>query len=75
MRKVLEEEGSGNLEEELLDSYVGFSKVLKLLISSKKPIIGHNVLLDLMFIHQQFYRPLPSNYKYTVIKMYIQPLV
>ena len=62
MRKVLQEEDSGNLEEELLDSYVGFSKVLKLLISSKKPIIGHNVLLDLMFIHQQFYRPLPSRY-------------
>lgn len=50
----------GNLEEALLDVYLGFSKVFKLLSSSKKTIIGHNILLDLMFMHQQFYKPLPG---------------
>lgn len=49
-----------NLEEVLLDVYLGFSKVFKLLSSSKKMIIGHNILLDLMFMHQQFYKPLPG---------------
>ncbi|XP_050486227.1 pre-piRNA 3'-exonuclease trimmer-like isoform X2 [Bombus huntii] len=52
-----------NLEEALLGLYLGFSKVFKLLSSSKKTIIGHNILLDLMFMHQQFYKPLPDSYK------------
>lgn len=49
-----------NLEDVLLDFYLGFSKIFKLLSSSKKMIIGHNILLDLMFMHQQFYKPLPG---------------
>ena len=52
-----------NLKEVVLDIYLGFSKVFKLLASSKKTIIGHNILLDLMFMHQQFYKPLPDSYK------------
>ncbi|KAH0947464.1 hypothetical protein HN011_011598 [Eciton burchellii] len=62
MRKILEQEEGSILEDVLLDSYIGFSKVFKLLVSLKKPIIGHNVFLDLMFIHQQFYKPLPPKY-------------
>lgn len=61
-RKVLEQEEGSILENVLLESYVGFSKVFKLLVTLKKPIIAHNALLDLMFIHQQFYKPLPQKY-------------
>ncbi|XP_012149652.1 pre-piRNA 3'-exonuclease trimmer isoform X2 [Megachile rotundata] len=57
-----QEEDNGDLEQVVLDSYIGFSKVFKLLCSSKKPIIGHNVLFDLMFTYQQFYKPLPAQY-------------
>lgn len=63
MRKLLESEENNRLENALIDSYVGFSAVFRLLSSSNKPIIGHNILLDLMFMHQQFYRPLPDQYK------------
>ncbi|XP_026671379.1 pre-piRNA 3'-exonuclease trimmer-like isoform X2 [Ceratina calcarata] len=63
VRDHLEEEDNNRLEDELLDSYIGFSKVFKLLSACKKPFIGHNMLLDLMFIHQQFYKPLPDSYK------------
>ncbi|CAK9798256.1 Pre-piRNA 3'-exonuclease trimmer [Anthophora plagiata] len=59
----LEKENSDCLESELLNTCIGFSKVFKLLSSCKKPIVGHNMLLDLMFIHQQFYKPLPDSYK------------
>ncbi|XP_076289779.1 pre-piRNA 3'-exonuclease trimmer [Lasioglossum baleicum] len=62
MRNVYELDNGVELEEALLDSYIGFSKVFKLLTSVKKPIIGHNVLLDLILMHQQFYKPLPRNY-------------
>ncbi|KOX76046.1 Poly(A)-specific ribonuclease PARN-like domain-containing protein 1 [Melipona quadrifasciata] len=51
-----------NLDEVLLNSLTKFSKIFKLLSSSKKFIVGHNVLLDLMFMHQQFYKPLPDSY-------------
>ncbi|KZC12235.1 Poly(A)-specific ribonuclease PARN-like domain-containing protein 1 [Dufourea novaeangliae] len=63
MRLVLENEQTDNLEEKLLNCCIGFSKVFKLLTSTRKPIIGHNVLLDLMFMHQQFYKPLPCSYR------------
>lgn len=63
MRALLEKEDNNRLEQALLDSYIGFSNVFKLLSSSKKPIIGHNILLDLMFMHQQFYKPLPDSYR------------
>lgn len=61
-RKILEQEEGSILENILLESYIGFSKVFKLLVSLKKPIIAHNAMLDLMFMHQQFYKPLPQKY-------------
>ncbi|XP_043272276.1 pre-piRNA 3'-exonuclease trimmer-like isoform X2 [Venturia canescens] len=51
------------LNKKLLDYYIGFSKVFKLISSLKKPIVGHNLFLDLMFMHKQFYLPLPENYE------------
>nr|XP_033323389.1 pre-piRNA 3'-exonuclease trimmer-like isoform X1 [Megalopta genalis] len=62
MRRVYEEKRNVDLDKALLDTYIGFSKIFKLLTSSKKPIIGHNILLDLMLMHQQFYKPLPKYY-------------
>lgn len=61
-RTILEQEEGSILENVLLESYIGFSKVFKLLVTLKKPIVAHNALLDLMFMYQQFYKPLPSMY-------------
>ncbi|XP_018371191.1 PREDICTED: poly(A)-specific ribonuclease PARN-like domain-containing protein 1 isoform X1 [Trachymyrmex cornetzi] len=61
-RQILEQEEGSILENALLESYVGFSKVFNLLVTLKKPIIAHNAFLDFMFIHQQFYKPLPQKY-------------
>lgn len=61
-RENLELEEKGKLEEKILDYFIGFSKVFKLLVSLKKPIVGHNSLVDLMYMHQQFYKPLPKKY-------------
>lgn len=62
MHEFIKENDKETLEKELLDYYIGFSIVFKLLASSKKIIVGHNILLDLMFMHQQFYKPLPNSY-------------
>ncbi|XP_018346792.1 PREDICTED: poly(A)-specific ribonuclease PARN-like domain-containing protein 1 isoform X1 [Trachymyrmex septentrionalis] len=61
-RQILEQEEGSILENALFESYVGFSKVFDLLVTLKKPIIAHNAFLDFMFVHQQFYKPLPQKY-------------
>uniref|UniRef100_A0A1B6DB48 Uncharacterized protein n=1 Tax=Clastoptera arizonana TaxID=38151 RepID=A0A1B6DB48_9HEMI len=50
------------LEETLLRNLLGFSKIFKLLVDLKKPIIGHNCFLDFMIAYNQFYAPLPTSY-------------
>ncbi|XP_030752804.1 pre-piRNA 3'-exonuclease trimmer-like [Sitophilus oryzae] len=50
------------LEEKLLDSLLGFSKVIQLLITLKKPIIGHNFIQDLLLMVNNFEQALPPSY-------------
>ncbi|XP_033627523.1 poly(A)-specific ribonuclease PNLDC1-like [Asterias rubens] len=46
--------------ERLLDRIDGFTKVFRCLSESKKPLIGHNLLTDLLFLHAKFHKPLPE---------------
>ncbi|XP_054287566.1 pre-piRNA 3'-exonuclease trimmer-like [Macrosteles quadrilineatus] len=62
IRKAKELEGD-RLDLELIDSITGFAKIFKLLVALKKPLIGHNLLLDLMILYNQMYQQLPSTYK------------
>ncbi|XP_043665751.1 pre-piRNA 3'-exonuclease trimmer-like isoform X1 [Vespula pensylvanica] len=62
IRRMLETEEGDILNKALLDSYIGFSKVFKLLVELKKPIVGHNILLDLIYMFKLFYKPLPKRY-------------
>ncbi|KAK4876013.1 hypothetical protein RN001_012435 [Aquatica leii] len=50
------------LEEELVSDLVGFTKVFRYIQSLQIPIIGHNLLLDLMLITHNFDNPLPNSY-------------
>ncbi|KAL2748212.1 pre-piRNA 3'-exonuclease trimmer-like isoform X1 [Vespula maculifrons] len=62
IRRMFEREERDILNKALLDSYIGFSKVFKLLVELKKPIVGHNILLDLIYMYKLFYKPLPKRY-------------
>ncbi|GAQ84865.1 Poly(A)-specific exoribonuclease PARN [Klebsormidium nitens] len=42
-----------------LDQTVGFSRVLRALSAARKPLVGHNMLLDLAYIVHLFVQPLP----------------
>lgn len=54
-------ESKGNLDEEIVfDKLIGFSKFFNLLMDKKLPLVGHNLLLDLMMMYQQFIGPLPG---------------
>lgn len=46
-----------------LEEALGFSKIIQTMVESKKPIIGHNCFLDLLYTIQQFIAPLPEDYQ------------
>ncbi|RMX64499.1 hypothetical protein KXD40_008132 [Peronospora effusa] len=41
-------------------SLVGFTAVLDVIVAAQKPIVGHNMLLDLMQCYEKFHGPLPE---------------
>lgn len=41
---------------------IGFKQVFNALVESKKPIVGHNLLYDLMFIHRWLDSELPQDF-------------
>ena len=63
-RKELDSvESSEQLQEQLLDSMLGFTKVFRHLSQAGLPIVGHNCLLDLLKMFRQFERDLPPSYE------------
>lgn len=59
-KQLIEKE---DLEEDLLDHLLGFTKIFRLLTDLKKPIIGHNILMDISLIVHTFEEALPHSYK------------
>ncbi|ORY61830.1 CAF1-domain-containing protein [Neocallimastix californiae] len=67
LTKLTEEEKYAyrNKEEKLADEIndlIGFRKVIDYLILTKKPIVGHNMLLDICHMVQSFHSDLPHNF-------------
>ncbi|XP_055624362.1 poly(A)-specific ribonuclease PARN-like isoform X2 [Toxorhynchites rutilus septentrionalis] len=50
-------------ENNELENAVGLSLVLQELSKARKLVVGHNMLLDLLFVIRQFFRPLPNNFQ------------
>lgn len=50
------------LEEKLMNYLLGFSRIISLLEEYQKPIVGHNMFMDLVLLHNQFIGPLPNKY-------------
>lgn len=46
--------------KKIIDLLLGFTKIFRLLIEHKKPLIFHNGFMDLMFLYEKFYEPLPD---------------
>ncbi|KAI8825287.1 ribonuclease H-like domain-containing protein [Fimicolochytrium jonesii] len=53
-------ERSKMLHDELAE-LVGFRKVLDLISKSRKPVVGHNMMLDLLHTFQSFHKNLPED--------------
>ncbi|NXW89920.1 PNDC1 ribonuclease, partial [Alopecoenas beccarii] len=50
-------------KELILLSARGFTNLFQTLVKAKKPLVGHNMLMDLMHLHDKFYKPLPESYE------------
>lgn len=69
--KVIVKHAVGKLREYNLDAekkkvlnyFLGFTKVFRLLKASKKPLVGHNLLMDLLLCFQNFHEPLPDTFE------------
>lgn len=46
--------------QEEIAKEVGLRKVVEMIHSSNKPLIGHNALLDLLHLYNQIVDPLPN---------------
>ena len=74
-RKVFDENmhKDRSLEDDMMDSLLGFSRLFKLLVELKKPIVGHNLLLDLMIMYNQFHEQLPSESHFNIYTKFSYP--
>ncbi|NXI45471.1 PNDC1 ribonuclease, partial [Galbula dea] len=63
-RQLLENTRYDRCQKELiLLSARGFTNLFQTLVKAKKPLVGHNMLMDLMHLHDKFYKPLPESYE------------
>nr|XP_005507751.2 poly(A)-specific ribonuclease PNLDC1 isoform X3 [Columba livia] len=63
-RQLLENSPHDCCQKELiLLSARGFTNLFQTLVKAKKPLVGHNMLMDLMHLHDKFYKPLPESYE------------
>jgi poly(A)-specific ribonuclease len=46
-----------------IEQAVGFSRVFRALSAAKKPVVGHNMLLDLAYIFHLFVQSLPPSFE------------
>lgn len=52
-------------KDEMLEyeNMIGFSKVIQVIVDSGKLVIGHNMLLDFLYMIDKFLVPLPNEYE------------
>ncbi|KAI5193725.1 Poly(A)-Specific Ribonuclease Pnldc1 [Manis pentadactyla] len=49
-------------EKKILLSARGFSVFFQMLVKAQKPLVGHNMMMDLLYLHEKLFRPLPESY-------------
>jgi hypothetical protein len=50
------------IASDMYHTEMGFSVVVEELIRSKKPIVGHNMIYDIIYLYNQFVDDLPQTY-------------
>jgi poly(A)-specific ribonuclease len=60
-RATLLESSRKNVLSAEMSDLIGFRKVMDAISQSRKPIVGHNLFLDICHIFHSFYRKLPES--------------
>lgn len=58
---IIKRELEQGCEQPKINEAIGFRHIVDAIVSSQKPLIGHNCALDLAHIHNKFLSPLPSS--------------
>ncbi|XP_076473085.1 pre-piRNA 3'-exonuclease trimmer-like [Babylonia areolata] len=64
-RKEMEEKEVADKEKEpekMKQTMLGFTRVFRVIREYQKPLVGHNMLMDILFMYDKFFRPLPAKY-------------
>lgn len=48
-------------DEEELQEAIGFTHIVRMMKKYKKPLLGHNLLMDIFYIYEKFCHPLPES--------------
>ncbi len=59
----------------LFTQEMGFSLVVDMLIKAAKPIIGHNMIYDIIYLYNQFIGVLPEEYSDFIVKVSINSIL
>ncbi|XP_028400539.1 poly(A)-specific ribonuclease PNLDC1-like [Dendronephthya gigantea] len=65
-RESLEKEQQADYDEQIMrivQSFCGFTRVFELFVKLKKPLVGHNLFTDILFMYEKFNSFLPDDYK------------
>lgn len=62
LKLSLEEAEEKEIEDNFVEQY-GFTTIIDLLIEAKKPIVGHNMIYDVMLLYGQFIDDFPEKYE------------
>lgn len=60
--EISEEDKVENEIKEMINQQYGFTAIIDQLIESKVPIVGHNMIYDVMFLYNQFVDAFPHKY-------------
>ena len=62
-KKASLEDTTGREERDrILNEHLGFTRVFRELVRHKKPLVGHNCLMDLLLMYEKFHEPLPNSF-------------
>ena len=48
--------------ERKFNQAIGFTHIIRLIKKHRKPLIGHNVMMDILFVYEKFHGPLPDSF-------------
>jgi poly(A)-specific ribonuclease len=70
------DDGEINKElEELFDMEYGFTSIIEAMMDCGKPVVGHNMVYDILYIYNQFIGELPDTFRDFIIQVSLNDII